>query len=296
MTEAQTPPADDLARMAALVAELNRHLYNYHVLDAPTIPDAEYDRLFRELQALETQYPQAVSPDTPTSRVGAAPIPEFKQVTHAVPMLSLNNGFADEDVDNFDRRVREGLDTIHPVDYAAELKFDGLAMSLRYEDGVFVQAATRGDGYTGEDVTANIRTVRVIPLRLHGDAIPAVLEVRGEVLMFKADFDKLNARQREAGQKEFANPRNAAAGSLRQLDARITAQRKLRFFAYGIGVLEGAPLPESHSAVLDWFERLGLPVSKERAVVQGAPGLLDYYRAIGERRTALPYEIEFTNF
>jgi DNA ligase (NAD+) len=288
-------PKDDLARMAALVEELNRHIYNYHVLDAPTIPDAEYDRMFRELQELESMHPESVSPDTPTSRVGAAPIPEFKQVTHAVPMLSLNNGFQDEDVDNFDRRVREGLDA-REVAYAAELKFDGLAMSLRYENGVFVQAATRGDGFTGEDVTANIRTVRVIPLRLHGDAIPAVLEVRGEVLMFKDDFARLNARQREAGQKEFANPRNAAAGSLRQLDARITAQRKLRFFAYGIGLLEGAPegfpMPESHSEVLAWFERLGLPVSKERAVVTGRDGLLGYYRGIGAKRQSLPYEID----
>ncbi|WP_312549628.1 NAD-dependent DNA ligase LigA [Massilia sp.] len=282
---------DYLGRMAWLVKELNRHIYNYHVLDAPTIPDAEYDKLFRELQELEAAHPEAVSNDTPTSRVGAAPIPEFRQVTHAVPMLSLNNGFSDEDIDNFDRRVREGLDA-GQVDYAAELKFDGLAMSLRYENGVFVQAATRGDGYTGEDVTANIRTVRVIPLRLHGDDVPAVLEVRGEVLMFKQDFERLNERQREAGQKEFANPRNAAAGSLRQLDARITAQRKLRFFAYGIGLLEGAEMPQSHSAVLDWFERLGLPVSKERAVVRGCEGLLGYYRSIGEKRGALPYEID----
>jgi len=282
---------DYLGRMAWLVKELNRHIYNYHVLDAPTIPDAEYDKLFRELQELEAAHPEAVSNDTPTSRVGAAPIPEFRQVTHAVPMLSLNNGFSDEDIDNFDRRVREGLDA-GQVDYAAELKFDGLAMSLRYENGVFVQAATRGDGYTGEDVTANIRTVRVIPLRLHGDDVPAVLEVRGEVLMFKQDFERLNERQREAGQKEFANPRNAAAGSLRQLDARITAQRKLRFFAYGIGLLEGAEMPQSHSAVLDWFERLGLPVSKERAVVRGCEGLLGYYRSIGEKRGSLPYEID----
>ena len=292
MTDAHKPPQDALARMAWLVEELNRHIYNYHVLDAPTIPDAEYDKLFRELQELEQQHPQAVSVDSPTSRVGAAPIPEFRQVTHALPMLSLNNGFSDEDIDNFDRRVREGLDTPGQVAYAAELKFDGLAISLRYEDGVFVQAATRGDGFTGEDVTANIRTVRVIPLRLHGDGIPSVLEVRGEVLMFKQDFERLNQRQRDAGQKEFANPRNAAAGSLRQLDARITAQRKLRFFAYGIGVLEGAPLPESHSAVLDWFERLGLPVSKERKVVEGCEGMLDYFRDIGARRKALPYEID----
>ena len=285
------PQADDLARMAWLVEELNRHIYNYHVLDAPTIPDAEYDKLFRELQALEAAHPEAASVDSPTSRVGAAPIPEFSQVTHALPMLSLNNGFTDEDIDSFDRKVREGLDA-GAVTYAAELKFDGLAISLRYENGVFVQAATRGDGFTGEDVTANIRTVRVIPLRLHGDGLPAVLEVRGEVLMFKDDFERLNARQREAGQKEFANPRNAAAGSLRQLDARITSQRKLRFFAYGIGVLEGAAMPESHSKVLDWFDRLGLPVSKERAVVSGGAGLLDYYRDIGRRRASLPYEID----
>jgi DNA ligase (NAD+) len=284
-------PQDVQQRMAWLVEELNRHIYNYHVLDAPTIPDAEYDRLFKELQDLESAHPQAVKNDSPTSRVGAAPIPEFKQVTHSVPMLSLNNGFTDEDVDNFDRRVRDGLD-VHSVDYSAELKFDGLAITLRYEDGVFVQAATRGDGYTGEDVTANIRTVKVIPLRLHGDDLPAVLEVRGEVLMFKEDFARLNQRQRDAGQKEFANPRNAAAGSLRQLDARITAQRKLRFFAYGIGLLEGADLPETHSGVLDWFDRLGLPVSKERAVVSGCQGLLGYYRGIGERRAGLPYEID----
>jgi DNA ligase (NAD+) len=284
-------PQDDLQRMAWLVKELNHHIYNYHVLDAPTIPDAEYDRLFRELQALEEKHPEAASVDSPTSRVGAAPIPEFKQVTHAVPMLSLNNGFSDEDIDNFDRRVRDGLGHAQ-VPYAAELKFDGLAMSLRYENGVFVQAATRGDGYTGEDVTANIRTVKVIPLRLRGDDIPAVLEVRGEVLMFKEDFERLNQRQRDAGQKEFANPRNAAAGSLRQLDARITAQRRLRFFAYGIGLLEGAALPESHSKALDWLDGLGLPVSKERAVVTGCEGMLGYFRDIGARRKSLPYEID----
>ncbi|MCY0912375.1 NAD-dependent DNA ligase LigA [Massilia antarctica] len=277
--------------MAQLTAELNRHIFSYHVQDAPTIPDAEYDRLFRELQALEAAHPEAVSVDSPTYRVGATPLPEFKQVTHSIPMLSLNNGFEDEDIENFDRRAREGLDA-DAVEYAAELKFDGLAISLRYENGVFVQAATRGDGATGEDVTANIRTVRAIPLRLHGDTVPAVLEVRGEVLMYKADFAKLNARQRDAGQKEFANPRNAAAGSLRQLDSRITAQRSLRFFSYGVGALEGADMPPSHSALLDWYQTLGLPVSNERAVVTGAQGLLDYYRDIGKRRPTLAYEID----
>ena len=278
-------------RMAWLTTELNRHIYAYHVLDAPTIPDAEYDRMFGELQELEEAHPESVSQDSPTFRVGAAPVPEFRQVAHSVPMLSLNNGFSQEDVENFDRRVREGLG-VDEVCYNGELKFDGLAISLRYEDGVFVQAGTRGDGATGEDVTANIRTVRAIPLRLHGDDIPSVLEVRGEVLMYKADFAKLNARQRDAGLKEYANPRNAAAGSLRQLDSRITSSRNLRFFSYGIGALEGADMPESHSALLDWFDKFGLPVSKERAVVTGAAGMLDYFADIGKRRAGLTYEID----
>jgi DNA ligase (NAD+) len=280
--------------MAELTRELNRHLYNYHVLDAPTIPDGEYDRLFVELQQLEATHPESMASDSPTLRVGAPPIPEFSQVTHALPMLSLNNGFSDDDVEQFDRRVRETLG-VEAVAYATELKFDGLAISLRFENGVFVQAATRGDGSTGEDVTANIKTVRAIPLRLHGSGnqpVPAVLEVRGEVLMFKADFLKMNERLRAAGEKEKANPRNAAAGSLRQLDSRVTSQRNLKFFAYGIGVLEGAAMPASHAALLDWLEQLGLPVSKERAVVQGAAGLLGFYRDIGTRRTLLPYEID----
>ena len=282
---------DYLARMKRLTEELNRHIYAYHVKDAPTIPDAEYDRMFRELQELEAAHPDAVSPDSPTYRVGAAPLPEFKQVTHTVPMLSLNNAFADDDIDNFDRRVREGLGAAE-VAYGAELKYDGLAISLRFEHGVFVLAGTRGDGATGEDVTANIRTIRGIPLRLHGEQVPAVLEVRGEVLMFKSDFDKLNARQREAGLKEYANPRNAAAGSLRQLDSRITSSRKLSFFAYGIGALEGAALPPTHTGMLDWFEALGLPVSSERKLVKGVDGLLAYYRDIGKRRAALKYDID----
>ncbi len=283
--------SDFLARMQWLTAELNRHIEAYHVLDAPTIPDAEYDLLFQELQALEAAHPQAAAPDSPTHRVGAAPLPEFRQVTHAVPMLSLNNGFSPEDIDNFDRRVREGLgDDI--IEYAADAKFDGLAVNLRYENGLFVQAATRGDGSTGEDVTANIRTIASIPLRLAGNKPPSVLDVRGEVLMFKADFKALNARQREAGQKEFANPRNAAAGSLRQLDSRITARRKLSFFAYGIGALEGATMPVSHSAMLAWFKSMNLPVSDERQVVQGAHGLMQYFGELGQRRSTLPYEID----
>ncbi|WP_425251668.1 NAD-dependent DNA ligase LigA [Janthinobacterium sp. NFX145] len=284
---------DAAQRVLALTAELNRHLHAYHVLDNPTIPDAEYDKLFVELQVLEATHPDLRTPDSPTLRVGAAPLPQFEQVTHTVPMLSLNNGFSDDDIVNFDRRVREGLGfDAQDVAYAAEVKFDGLAINLRYENGLFVQAATRGDGATGEDVTANIRTISGIPLRLHGDKIPALLDVRGEVMMFKGDFARLNERQREAGQKEFANPRNAAAGSLRQLDSRITAQRKLRFYAYGIGALDGAAMPVSHSALLDWYETLGIPVSKERKVVQGAQGLLAYYADIGARRPALPYEID----
>ncbi|MES2125904.1 MAG: NAD-dependent DNA ligase LigA [Pseudomonadota bacterium] len=284
--------ASDVAgRLAWLTEELNRHLHAYHVLDAPTIPDAEYDQLFAELQELEAAHPEAAAPESPTQRVGAPPLPEFQQVTHTVPMLSLNNGFTDEDIVNFDRRVREGLDAIE-VEYAAEVKYDGLAINLRYEDGLLVQAATRGDGATGEDVTANIRTIDVIPLRLRTDAPPAVLDVRGEVLMFKSDFAKLNERQRASGQKEFVNPRNAAAGSLRQLDSRITRARRLRFFAYGIGALEGAPLPESHAALLDWYRTLGLPVAKEAGVVRGVDGLLDYYRRIGAARPTMPYEID----
>jgi DNA ligase (NAD+) len=278
-------------RAAWLTAELNRHLHAYHVLDAPTIPDAEYDQLYLELQKLEAEHPELQKQDSPTLRVGAAPLPQFAQVTHTVPMLSLNNGFSAEDVENFDRRVREGLDVLQ-VEYAAEVKFDGLAINLRYENGLFVQAATRGDGYTGEDVTANIRTIKGIPLRLHGDKVPTLLDVRGEVLMYKRDFAKMNERQREAGQKEFVNPRNAAAGSLRQLDSRITAQRALSFFAYGIGALEGAEMPESHSALLEWYHALGLPVARERAVVRGAQGLLDYYAAIGKARPDMPYEID----
>lgn len=283
---------DFKTRIEQLSAELNRHLHAYHVEDAPTIPDAEYDKLFIALQKLEEEYPELALPDSPTKRVGAAPLPQFEQVTHTVPMLSLNNGFTEEDIENFDRRVREGLDTAALVEYAAEVKYDGLAINLRYIDGLLVQAATRGDGYTGEDVTANIRTIRSIPLRLKTDIPPAILDVRGEVLMFKRDFEALNARQREAGQKEFANPRNAAAGSLRQLDSRITASRKLSFFAYGVGALEGAEMPLSHSALLDWYRQLGQPVAKEASLVRGYDGLMAYYKQIGDARPTMPYEID----
>lgn len=284
--------ADWRARAAWLHTELHRHAHAYYVLDNPSIPDADYDAMFRELQSLEAAHPELITPDSPTQRVGGAPLPEFSQVAHDVPMLSINNGFTDEDILAFDKRVRDGLESEAEVNYACELKFDGLAINLRYEKGVLTQAATRGDGYTGEDVTANIRTVRSIPLRLHGDNLPDLIDIRGEVLMFKADFQRLNQRQRDAGQKEFANPRNAAAGSLRQLDSRITAQRSLRFFAYGIGRLEGAELPATHGALLDWYSDMGIPMCAERAVVAGAAGLLAFYASIGTKRAQLPYEID----
>lgn len=288
------PPSTEDWRQRAgwLTEQLNRHGYAYYVLDAPTIPDAEYDKLFTELQALEVAHPELIAADSPTRRVGAAPLPQFDQVTHSVPMLSLGNGFSEEDIVAFDRRVRDGLEVDGEVEYAAELKFDGLAINLRYENGILTHAATRGDGATGENVTANICTVRSIPLRLHGDNLPAVIDVRGEIMMFKADFAKLNGRQREAGLKEFANPRNAAAGSLRQLDSRITAQRALRFFAYGIGLLEGAELPPTHAALLDWYVAMGVPVCGERALVLGAQGLLGFFQAVGQKRGSLPYEID----
>lgn len=281
----------DLAQR--LRRELTQHGYNYYTLDAPTIPDAEYDKLFQQLQTLEAQHPELKTTDSPTLRVGGAILPEFSQVQHAVAMLSLNNGFEDDDVIAFDRRAREGLELSNQdLEYAIDLKFDGLAINLRYINGVFAQAATRGDGYTGEDVTENIRTIRSVPLRLRCENPPAILDVRGEVLMFKADFDKLNQRQRDLGAKEFANPRNAAAGSLRQLDSTITAQRNLRFFAYGIGLLEGAELPASHRDLLDWYQGMGIPTCEEKALVKGAPALLDFYRNVQKKREQLPYEID----
>jgi DNA ligase (NAD+) len=284
-------PAQIAERARRLREEIELHNYRYYVLDAPTIPDAEFDKLFRELQQLEQQYPSLLTSDSPTQRVGAKPLGEFAQVTHQVPMLSLNNAFDDEDVVAFDRRVREGLE-VNEVEYAVEPKFDGLAISLTYEDGILVQGATRGDGYTGEDVTANLRTVRSIPLRLEKDTVPRLLEVRGEVLMLKADFEKLNRTQVEKGEKEFANPRNAAAGSLRQLDSRVTASRKLTFYAYGVGTVEGVSLPATHSEVMGWLEKLHFPVCAERKIVSGVEGLQHYYRQIGAKRERLPYDID----
>ncbi|ARQ46811.1 NAD-dependent DNA ligase LigA [Oxalobacter formigenes] len=281
-----------LAEQAArLRSEIERYNIAYYVLDAPIVPDSEYDRLFRQLQELEKAHPELVVPDSPTQRVGGLPLAQFEKVEHKIPMLSLQNGLSEEEVAAFDKRISDELDGEN-VEYEAELKFDGLAVNLRYENGLLVQAATRGDGTSGENITNNIKTVRTIPLRLSDLAPPEVLEVRGEVLMFKKDFHDLNRRQRENEQKEFVNPRNAAAGSLRQLDSQITATRQLRFFAYGLGELKGSPLPRSQSALLDWFVQLGIPVCDERKVVKGFKGLMGFFNRIEEKRESLPYEID----
>ncbi|CAB3878764.1 DNA ligase [Achromobacter aegrifaciens] len=303
---------------ARLRAEIEQHNVRYYVYDDPSISDAEYDRLMRELQALEAEHPELVTPESPTQRVGAAPVSAFGSVRHVVPMLSLGNAFDEEDVTAFDRRVTDtlrGAGLLGPAqqaDYFCELKLDGLAISLRYEDGRLVQAATRGDGQTGEDVTSNIRTIKAIPLQLKG-AYPKVLEVRGEVLMNRADFEKLNQAQAKRDEKVFVNPRNAAAGSLRQLDPRITAKRPLRFFAYGWGEVQGlagsqgglfaeasagaaeaSQLPEkSHGAMLDWLASLGLPVNvKHNHRASGAEGLMAFYAKVGKLRPELPYDID----
>ena len=283
-------PRTAAERAKFLRSEIARHDHSYYVLDRPTIPDAEYDRLFRELQELEAQFPQLLTPDSPTQRVGGAPLAEFGQVQHRVPMLSLNNAFSEDEVIAFDRRCREGLG-IAEVEYAVEPKYDGLAITLIYRDGMFVQGATRGDGSTGEDVTCNLRTVRNIPLRLQGRGIPDRLEVRGEVLIFRRDFEKLNVQQRAAGLKEFANPRNAAAGSLRQLDPKISAKRPLRFVAYGVAEIGGMP-PASQAALMAQLAEWGLPIARESDVVRGSDGLLGYYARIGAARESLPYDID----
>lgn len=285
-------PAAEAAQAAHLRGEIERHNHAYYVLDTPSIPDAEYDRLFRELQALEQRYPELLTADSPTQRVGGAPLKEFPQRRHGVPMLSLNNAFSPEEVEAFDKRVRDGLETIAAIDYAVEPKFDGLAISLTYENGLFTTGATRGDGVTGEEVTPNLRTLRCIPLRLHGEGWPALIEIRGEVLMFKADFAALNVRQRERGDKEFANPRNAAAGSLRQLDSKITASRPLSFFAYGVGAGADALAVGTHGELMDKLAAWGFPVASERGVVTGSRGLLEFFAKIGSRRSALPYDID----
>jgi DNA ligase (NAD+) len=283
-------------RAAWLKAELNRHGHAYYVLDTPTIPDAEYDKLFRELAELEQVHPELATSDSPTRRVGGQPLPEFASVRHAVPMLSIRTetDTTEGGAIAFDARVRRELELdagTKPVEYAAELKFDGLALNLRYEDGVLVQAATRGDGATGEDVTQNIRTIRQIPLRLIDCRAP-VLEVRGEVYMRRDAFERMNERQREKGEKTFVNPRNAAAGAVRQLDPAIAAQRPLSFFAYGLGEVQGWDTPGTHSGTLDALEKMGMPVNAERRVVQGAAGLVEFHAHVAAIRDALPFDID----
>ena len=289
-----------IERLMRLRSEIEAHNQSYYVQDAPVISDAQYDTLMRELQTLEAEYPELVTADSPTQRVGAAPLDAFGSVTHRVPMLSLGNAFEESEVRAFDKRVTDTLRaagklaTTEEVSYFCELKLDGLAISLRYERGLLVQAATRGDGQTGEDVTMNIRTIKAIPLKLKGASheIPEVLEVRGEVFMNLADFNRLNVEQQARGEKIFVNPRNAAAGSLRQLDPRITAQRPLTFFAYGWGEISDT-LPARHSDMLDWLAALGLPVNvSQHVLARGADQLLKFYVAIGERRAKLPYDID----
>jgi DNA ligase (NAD+) len=282
---------DTARRVEELREQIRHHNYLYYVLDAPEIPDAEYDRLFRELERLEAQHPELVTPDSPTQRVGAAPLRAFGEVRHHVPMLSLANAFADEEVGDFDRRIRERLG-VDAVEYTAEPKMDGLAVSLLYEDGVLVRGATRGDGTTGEDITQNVRTIPSIPLKLIGHGWPKRLEVRGEVFMSKQGLARLNRQQAEKGDKSFANPRNAAAGSLRQLDPRVTAARPLEIYVYGFGQMEGGALPDTQFAILQKFKHWGLRVSPELKVVHGLEGCLDYYRRLGEKRAALPYDID----
>ncbi|WP_313500190.1 NAD-dependent DNA ligase LigA [Stutzerimonas nitrititolerans] len=286
-------------RIAELRSEIDAHNYRYYVLDEPSVPDAEYDRLFKELRALETEHPELVTPESPTQRVGGEALAAFGQVRHEVPMLSLGNAFEEQDLTDFDRRAREGLDLPAgdlfgdgaELEYSCEPKLDGLAVSLLYENGHLVRGATRGDGSTGEDISANVRTVRNIPLKLHGSGWPAVLEVRGEIYMPKAGFEALNARQLESGGKPFANPRNAAAGSLRQLDSKITASRPLELCAYGVGRSDGE-LADTHIGILQALKDWGLPISRELKLARGLAECREYFQAMGEKRDALPYEID----
>ena len=279
-------------RVKELRAAIEWHNYRYYALDNPVIPDAEYDRLFRELQQIEQEYPNLILADSPTQRIGTAPLKAFSQIKHYVPMLSLGNAFDDVEVEAFDRRICEGL-SIDIVEYAVEPKFDGLAVSLCYERGMFIKGATRGDGNNGEDITMNLKTINSIPLSLPVEDPPSLIEVRGEVLMLKTDFQALNKRQTANGQKEFSNPRNAAAGSLRQLDPSVTAARRLTFFAYGIGQYNDACMPQdTHNNVLKYLATLHFPVARECQVAQGLQALLAYYRAIAAKRDDLPYIID----
>lgn len=281
-----------IARVNELKQLINEHNYRYYILNEPAIPDVEYDKLLRELQGYEAQFPELISPDSPTQRVGAAPAVMFKQVQHEIPMLSLENAFTDEEVMAFERRIKDRLGNDCQIEFACEPKLDGVAVSLIYIDGKLVRGATRGDGATGEDITQNIRTIPTVPLQLRGAGFPAHLEVRGEVYMPKAGFEAFNKLAREQGNKTFANPRNAASGSLRQLDSRITAARPLAIFCYGIGKFSGGEIADKHSEVLAQLSAWGLRTAPESAVVNGAAGCLNYYHEIGAKRDSLAYEID----
>ncbi len=287
-------PASEIVREAdALRERLDNWNYQYYVLDQPTVPDAEYDRCMQRLQQLEAQYPALQRPDSPTQRVGAAPLDKFRQVSHEVPMLSLDNAFNEQDMLDFNRRLLDRLGAGHePLEFACEPKLDGIAVSLLYRDGLLVRGATRGDGSTGEDITHNVRTIASIPLRLRGSGYPAVLEVRGEIYLPRAGFEELNEAARQRGDKTFVNPRNAAAGSLRQLDARITAQRPLQMCCYGVGQAQGGELPGAHSLVLECLQRWGLRINALSRVVRGIDACDDYYRELAGQRAELPYDID----
>ena len=283
--------ASVLSQIAELRRQLNEYSYRYHVLDDPIVSDTEYDSLYRELAELENRHPELITPDSPTQRVGERPLSEFPEVTHELPMLSLDNVFSDEELLAFDKRIRERLGRAE-IHYTAEVKLDGLAISLLFRHGKLVRAATRGDGTSGEDVTANVRTIRSIPLALRLSGHPTQLEVRGEVFMSKSGFEKLNEKQQERGEKLFANPRNAAAGSLRQLDPRLTAERPLQFIAHGIGVVNGALISASHFEALQSLKAWGLPVSTDTKRLAGAEQCISFYRQLAARRARLPYEID----
>lgn len=285
---------DPAQRIQTLRKEINNHNRQYYVFDEPKITDAAYDRLLRELQQLESEYPQLITPDSPTQRVGDKPMEGFAEVVHRLPMLSLDNAFDEVEMGEFERRIRDRLklEGEQAVHYLAEPKLDGLAVSLRYEQGRLVQGATRGDGSRGEDVTSNVRTIKAIPLSLEGDDWPEILEVRGEVFMPHKGFEVLNKRAREKGEKSFVNPRNAAAGSLRQLDPRLTAQRPLSFYAYGFGEVIPSPIAEKQSASIGRLQQWGLPVSPLHQVVTGVEGCIDYFQRMVLQRDALPYEID----
>jgi DNA ligase (NAD+) len=293
---ASTPASHIVAEVEQLRAEIQDHNYRYYALDEPQVPDAEYDRLMLRLRQLESEYPQLVTPDSPTQRVGAAPLSAFATVQHEVPMLSLDNAFNDEDLYAFNRRIQDRLKNQDAIEFACEVKLDGIAVSLLYRNGVLVRGATRGDGAKGEDITQNVRTIESIPLRLRGEGYPAVLEVRGEIYMPKSGFDKMNDIAREKGEKLFVNPRNAAAGSLRQLDSRITASRPLEMCAYSVGLVDQVPSghvwPTKHSDILYALRAWGFLINREMAVAKNIEECIDYYRKIQQKRMALAYDID----